>query len=204
MPLDGFLILKRGGATAVLGETLDKAFSEKDGVSINSFEFGSGAGGMESAADDEAGDTDADTEANDTAGQGSKAPKTETKPTVESHKKKKKKRKGWSFEITKDVDKSTPQLFEAYCEHAEAEKPEAYTAKVVLRKSGGPRTVNYLEMTFYEVRVISFELKSESDKLPKETVAFSFQKCKYRYTAQRPDGTSRPNEKTFDWRKLPN
>jgi type VI protein secretion system component Hcp len=207
MPLDGFMYLKGGARTPIHGETLDEKFTDKDAFSINSFELSSPTAGFGSVSEDLAGTGDEGDEAhggslgsgeNDSTGSSTQV---QTDHKDKTRKGKKHKRR-WTFEITKDLDIATPLLFRAYCEHAQEEDPKPYTAKLVLRKAGGKWSFTYLELTFYEVQVISFEIKSESDKLPKESVSFSFNKCKFRYSAQKPDGGSKPNEKTFDWRNI--
>jgi type VI protein secretion system component Hcp len=207
MALDGFLYLKGGARTPIHGESLDEKFSDKDAFAINTFELSSPAAGFGSANEDQDGAGDEGDEAlvgslgsgkNETAG----SPKPSQSAHKDKTKKSKKHKRRWTFEITKELDLATPLLFRAYCEHAQEEDPKPYTAKLVLRKAGGKWSFTYLELTFYEVQVISFEIKSESDKLPKESVSFSFNKCKFRYSAQKPDGGSKPNEKTFDWRKI--
>jgi type VI protein secretion system component Hcp len=209
MALDGFMYLKGGGRTAITGETKDEKFSDKDAMSIHKFELSSPASVAEVAASKEQEEEDEEEDETPVRG-GTSADKHQSGKDAKANKDKdkkkdketKKKRAQWSFEISKDVDNATPLLFKAYCEHAQEQDPEPYTAKLVLRKAGGKWSMNYLELTFYDVQVISFEIKSEGDKLPKEKVAFSFRKCKFRYSAQKPDGGARPNEKTFDWRLL--
>lgn len=174
MSLDGFLELIKQGKP-VEGESLDKIFSAKKAIAISSFDVWT----LENEIEDEDGP---DLSNAPTTGNGPLRPR--GKPNTDE-----KKKCPIFFKVTKEVDASSPELFLGYCRHADLQISEAYdSAKVTIRKAGGPNPVVYLVMEFGKVYVCSYSVNTDESKLPTETVSFSCRSAKMQYRPQKSKG----------------
>ncbi len=94
------------------------------------------------------------------------------------------------FEITKQLDQSSPDLFRAYCSsHSLATREVFETGVLTLRKATGGTRQPYLVFNFSDVVVVGYTLQIDSSAFPRETVTFSFAKVKMEYKPQKDDGT---------------
>ncbi len=201
---DGFLVLMQGGAK-VEGEALDAGFVSA--IEIISFEFGS----SQPFDDDQ---EFADQAFSDRAGR-AKGRMMDDEPAIGMQQlfgdpdydyaqditlsdADFKKYQGddlgevdaCQFEITKQLDRSSPALFRAYCSTHSLTTREVFdTATVTLRKASGDARVAYLVLTFNDVVTVGYTLSVDSSAFPRETVTFSFAKCKMEYKPQNDDGT---------------
>lgn len=95
------------------------------------------------------------------------------------------------FQIIKQLDWSSPELFQAYCSVQHPEKKIVFdSAQVSLRKTtGGAKSETYLEFHFEEVAVASYTLEISSDAQFKETINFSFGRVRMEYKPQTKTGS---------------
>jgi type VI protein secretion system component Hcp len=208
MPLDGFLELKKGGKP-VEGENLDTHFGRKHAMAIQSFWIGSsGSEGAKKAKKKEAGHGKPGAHEAPKPG-AHEAPKPPPAPPPSADGEAAKPKHPLTFKVTKEVDLATTKLFTAYCEHADRDKlggekkgSDCFdSATVTLRKASGGKPLVYLVVEFTTVFVNSFEIKTDSSKLPVETVAFSFETCKFKYTPQKATGTGTDREITCNFKR---
>jgi type VI protein secretion system component Hcp len=195
MALDAFLELTKNGSP-VAGESLDRAF--RKAMAITSFWIGSGQPPQRARRDPQA-ETDEHADQPTTI-----APNNQAQPPPPARKP----QFPLTFRISKDVDAASKELFLAYCRHADSDRlagdqnnPDCFdTARVTLRKAGGKEPLVYLVLEFGTVFVNNYELKTDSDKLPIETITFGFRKCKLVYTPQRTGGTGlQPKDLSHDF-----
>ncbi len=89
------------------------------------------------------------------------------------------------FEITKVLDWSSPDLFQAYCSVQNPEKKIVFdSAQVSLRKTTGGKSTTYLDFHFSDVAVASYSLEVSADAMFKETMSFSFGSVRMEYKPQ--------------------
>jgi len=89
------------------------------------------------------------------------------------------------FKITKLMDWSSPDLFQAYCSVQNPERKIVFdSAQVSLRKLTGGKSVTYLEFHFSEVAVASYSLDISGDAAFKETISLSFGRVRMEYKPQ--------------------
>lgn len=89
------------------------------------------------------------------------------------------------FKITKLLDWSSPDLFQAYCSVQNPERKIVFdSAKVSLRKTTGGKSLTYLEFQFAEVAVASYSIDISGDAAFKETISLSFGRCRMEYKPQ--------------------
>ncbi|WP_435017848.1 Hcp family type VI secretion system effector [Tundrisphaera sp. TA3] len=105
-----------------------------------------------------------------------------------------------SFNVTKQTDNSSPDLFLACCKGAHFD-----SATVVLRKAGGGQNV-FLQYDFTEVYVDSVNWigngttsGTASGDTPGETVSFSFASVKITYTPQVSKGGAKGTPNVKGW-----
>jgi type VI protein secretion system component Hcp len=100
----------------------------------------------------------------------------------------------YRFQITKEVEKSSPFLMQAFLSNSYKPKRKEYNsfsdAKVTVRKLGhsakAPKA--FLEITFRGVYIVGYEIETKAKEPPEETVEFCFQTCEIKYTAQAMSG----------------
>jgi type VI protein secretion system component Hcp len=101
----------------------------------------------------------------------------------------------YRFQITKQIEKSTPFLAQAYFSNSFKPKRHDYNsfseAKVTFRKLGAhskhPKA--FFSLTFRGVYVVGYELQTQGPEPPQETIDFCFQTCEMSYRPQSHDGT---------------
>jgi type VI protein secretion system component Hcp len=179
----GFLELTQDDKE-IEGETLDAVFRPRKAIEITSFEIQFG----ENFWADEGGKPDtakAPTSGAHTSGQTSykqvEAP--QAKKSQEGPKK-------MSFSVSKILDKSSPKIFELYCQSLlrPIKKGKLDSAMITLVK-GGPHStkdkvnLHYFVFTFFDLYVISYNLKA-NPPYPQEDVTFSYLRCQMFYTPQ--------------------
>jgi type VI protein secretion system component Hcp len=104
------------------------------------------------------------------------------------------KEEDYRFEITKDIEAASPLLMQAFFSNSFKEKRQENNsfseAKVTIRRTGGGSTANkpYLVFTFGGVYIVAYEFETADDESPEETIAFCFQTCEMKYTAQKATG----------------
>lgn len=112
----------------------------------------------------------------------------------------------YRFQITKQVEKSSPFLAQAYFSNSFKRKRHKYNgfteAKVTFRKLGAhsQHPEFFFSLTFGYVYVVGYELQTQGPEPPTETVDFCFQTCEMSYRAQSKDGTlGAPNIKGWNF-----
>lgn len=97
--------------------------------------------------------------------------------------------------ITKYVDRSTPVLM-AYCSNGK-QMPEA---KLVVRKAGGEKPLEYVTLTMKEVIITSVSAGGSGgeDRLT-ENVTLNFAEVAYDYQPQKQDGSKDGGPVKFGW-----
>ncbi len=104
------------------------------------------------------------------------------------------KEEDYRFEITKDIDKVSPLLMQAFFSNSYKEKRQENNsfadAKITIRRTGGGSQANkpYLVFTFRGVYVVTYEFETADDESPEETIAFCFQTCEMKYSKQLASG----------------
>jgi type VI protein secretion system component Hcp len=104
------------------------------------------------------------------------------------------KEEDYRFEITKDIDASSPILMQAFFSNSFKEKRQENNsfsdAKVSIRRTIGGSHANkpYLVFAFRGVYIVTYEFETADDESPEETIAFCFQTCEMRYSQQMADG----------------
>jgi type VI protein secretion system component Hcp len=183
---DGFLKLVRDGQP-VKGESSDADF--KDIIELLSFEFGSSQSfeddyyAVQKVSDRRQSGMERMRES--VGGKGVKAmvqgfenlQKFEGKDLSEED--------ACQFKITKLLDWSSPDLFQAYCSVQNPERKIVFdSAQVSMRKTTGGKSKTYLEFHFGEVAVASYSIDISGDAAFKETISFSFGRCRMEYKPQ--------------------
>lgn len=113
----------------------------------------------------------------------------------------------FGFEVTKEVDATSPYLFQAYCTTFSrrflAEKNLYRKAEVTFRKAGKGQAGNtgevYLTLEFEHVLLTGYSLDTKADGESEETVEFAFRICKLRYQAQSAGGETQPPPELKGW-----
>jgi type VI protein secretion system component Hcp len=101
----------------------------------------------------------------------------------------------YRFQITKQIEKATPALAQAYFSNSFKPKRHEYNsfdeAKISFRKLGAHRkhATPFFTVTFRGVYVVGFELETQGVEPPTETIDFCFQTCEMSYREQARDGT---------------
>jgi type VI protein secretion system component Hcp len=98
--------------------------------------------------------------------------------------------KDYRFQITKEVERTTPFLMQAFLSNSYKPKRREYNsfseAKVTVRKLGHTtkQPTPFLEISFRGVYVVGYEIETQGKDPPEETVEFCFQTCEIKYTSQ--------------------
>ncbi len=205
---DGFLELVPNQATMrvrIMGETQDSKQNTGDapkGIQINSFTFGNASAIAAAQADRDAAKKESDEEDDDDDKKKPDAGK--KKPPAGE--KTGKKDQDYRFQITKQLEASSPHLLTAFFSNSNKEKRAEHNsfseAKLSVRKPGGKdnRPNTYLVISFGNVSVVGYKMETQGSDPPTETVDFSFLTCEMRYKAQLADGTlDRANIKGWDF-----
>lgn len=88
------------------------------------------------------------------------------------------------FSVTKFTDSASPKLFQACCDGTHFKK-----AVLHVRKSGGKKSIDYLQYKFTELFVTDFKWAVEhNEETPTEHLSFSFASVEITYTPQNSDG----------------
>ncbi len=202
---DGFLQLVKGGQP-IKGESIDKEFT--DAIEFQSFQFGSMSGFTDNAALYAAQD----------AGQRRSLAESrfgaennfgefaslfgDDEQTIEMDEKDYKEFEGkdladvdaCNFQIVKQLDLSSPNLFRAYCSTQDLEHREVFeSATVSLKKATGGARAVFLKYTFNDVVIVGYTLEVGKDGLPKETISLSFGKVHAEYKPQTKAGELDPS-----------
>jgi type VI protein secretion system component Hcp len=96
----------------------------------------------------------------------------------------------YQFQITKEVETSSPFLMQAYLSNSCREKRKEYNsfsdATVTVRKLGHTtkQPTPFLEISFKGVYVVGYEIETQGNDPPEETVSFCFQTCEIKYISQ--------------------
>lgn len=96
----------------------------------------------------------------------------------------------YQFQITKEVESSSPFLMQAFLSNSYKPKRKEYNsfaeAKLVVRKLGHTtkQPTPFLEISFRGVYVVGYEIETQGKDPPEETVAFCFQTCEIKYISQ--------------------
>jgi type VI protein secretion system component Hcp len=94
-----------------------------------------------------------------------------------------------NFQLVKEMDLSSPDLFKAYCSTQDLENREVFdSATVSLRKATGAGRKVFLEYTFNDLLVVGYTLEVGPEGSPKETLNFSFAKLHCEYKPQEKTG----------------
>ena len=101
----------------------------------------------------------------------------------------------YRFQITKQIEKATPALAQAYFSNSFKPKRHEYNsfdeAKISFRKLGAHRKhpTPFFTITFRGVYVVGYELQTQGVEPMEETIDFCFQTCEMSYREQARDGT---------------
>ncbi|HEX4000837.1 MAG TPA: type VI secretion system tube protein Hcp [Pirellulales bacterium] len=102
----------------------------------------------------------------------------------------------YRFQITKEIERSSPFLMQAFLSDSYKPKRKEYNsfseAKVTVRKLGhgvkqGSSQIvpqAFLEITFRGVYIVGYEIETRGKEPPEETVEFCFQTCEVKYISQ--------------------
>jgi type VI protein secretion system component Hcp len=191
--LDAFLELipSRKMTAEIAGEALDSKQNEtaraKALLEIMSFRFGDAKSlakakeADKKAAKQQGGDDDDDEDA--------------TRASVGSAKRTGKVEEDYRFQITKQIERATPVLAQAYFSNSFKPKRHEYNsfdeAKITVRKLGAhakhPKA--YFTVTFRGVYIVGYELQTQGPEPLEETIDFCFQTCEMSYKSQSAEGT---------------
>lgn len=179
----------------ISGESLDDKLNEKGRakaiIEIKSFRFGD----AKSLAKAKEADKKAAKNKGDDDDEEEKEP---VRADVGTSKKTNKVEDDYRFQITKQVEKSTPYLVQAYFSNSYKPKRKKYNsfdeARVTFRKIGAhashPKA--FFTLTFRGVYIIGYDLSTQGAEPPEETVDFCFQTCEMMYKPQLHDGSLGP------------
>src|ERR1700676_1986146 len=79
-----------------------------------------------------------------------------------------------NFQIVKEMDHTSPDLFKAYCSTQDLENREVFDAATLsLRKATGAGRAVFLEYIFTDLLVVGYTLEIGPEGTPKETINFS-------------------------------
>ncbi|QGJ71946.1 Hypothetical protein PBC10988_36590 [Planctomycetales bacterium 10988] len=98
------------------------------------------------------------------------------------------------FSITKDLDKSSPALFQAYCSSSDPAQMISFSkAKVILRRMEGTKTpYTFVTFEFEDVSVLSYSIRCTGVERPEEDIDFYFRTCTFEYVPETADGAGSP------------
>ncbi|HEV2971482.1 MAG TPA: type VI secretion system tube protein Hcp [Pirellulales bacterium] len=189
--LDAFLELtpSRKMTAEIAGEALDSKQNEsaraKALLEIMSFRFGDAKSlAKAKAADKKAAKQEGDDDDDDAA-----------LPVVGTAKRTGNIEEDYRFQITKQIEKATPILAQAYFSNSFKPKRHEYNsfdeAKITIRKLGAhakhPKA--YFTVTFRGVYIVGYDLQTQGPDPPEETIDFCFQTCEMSYKSQSAEGT---------------
>jgi type VI protein secretion system component Hcp len=116
------------------------------------------------------------------------------------------KEQDYRFQITKQIDKASPILMQAYFSNSFKPKRQESNsfdeAKLVVRKLGGGGSKShkvYLTLTFRGVYIVGYEVETMGKEPPQETIDFCFQSCEMSYARQLKSGEVAKNPKIKGW-----
>jgi type VI secretion system secreted protein Hcp len=89
------------------------------------------------------------------------------------------------IQITKLIDKSSPNLFAHLC------NGQSFKATITVRKAGG-EPVDYVKIELKNCIVSSYQLEIKSDSTPLEHVSLSYAQIQYSYWTQDKSGSLGP------------
>jgi type VI protein secretion system component Hcp len=93
------------------------------------------------------------------------------------------------FQVVKEMDISSPDLFRAYCSAQDLEHRDVFdSATVTLRKATGKTRAAFLTYVFNDVVVVGYSLEIGGDASPKETINLSYGKVRAEYRPQKTSG----------------
>ena len=114
--------------------------------------------------------------------------------------------KDYRFQITKQIDKASPILMQAYFSNSFKPKRQESNsfseAKLVVRKLGGGGSKShksFLTLTFRGVYIVGYELETMGKDPPQETIDFCFQTCEMSYARQLASGDVAKNPNVKGW-----
>jgi len=94
------------------------------------------------------------------------------------------------FQIIKQLDWSSPDLFQAYCSVQNPEKKIVFdSAQLSLPKTTGGKHATFLDFHFSDVAVASYTLEVSADAMFRETISFSFGAVRMEYKPQTKTGS---------------
>ena len=116
------------------------------------------------------------------------------------------KEQDYRFQITKQIDKASPILMQAYFSNSFKPKRQESNsfaeAKLIVRKTGGGGSKShkvFLSLTFRGVYIVGYELETMGKDPPQETIDFCFQTCEMNYARQLASGEVAKNPKIKGW-----
>lgn len=91
-----------------------------------------------------------------------------------------------AFQVTRNIDRATPKVFQNLCSGAHYK-----TVTISLRKAGASQSVEYMRMEFNTVfgTKLAIVLSGSDEDYPKETITFVYGSLQIKYTPLKPDGT---------------
>lgn len=197
---DGFLQLKKQDQQ-VKGESTDKAFA--GAIEILSFKFGSMSGFSDSqefyaaqnvgerrgVAMSRASDNDGSIGLGSLFGGEDSTPEYSERELDEYQGQDLADVEACNFQIVKEMDLSSPDLFRAYCSSQDLENRDVFdSGTITLRKATGGARATFLSYVFSDLVVVGYSLEVGGDATPKETINMSFAKVRVEYTPQKVTG----------------
>lgn len=201
---DGFLQLVKSGQP-VVGESTDMDYPES--IEVLSFKFGNSSGFGDTAeffaaqkvgdrrgvAMSRAQDNDGSIGLASLFGGEDDAPEYSEKELDQYQGKDLSEVDSCSFQITKEMDISSPDLFRAYCSAQDLEHRDVFdSGTLTLRKATGKTRAAFLTYTFNDLVVIGYSLEIGGDASPKETISLSFAKIRAMFRPQKATGALAP------------
>jgi type VI protein secretion system component Hcp len=190
---DGFLQLVKSGQP-VAGECTDMDFPEA--IEILSFKFGSMSGFADTdvkkvgdrrgVAQSRAQDNDSSIGLASLFGDGDDSAAEYSDKELDQYQGKDLSEvEACNFQIVKEMDLSSPDLFRAYCSAQDLENRDVFdSATIALRKATGKARAVFLTYVFNDLVVVGYSLEVGGDATPKETINFSFGKIRAEYKPQ--------------------
>jgi len=97
------------------------------------------------------------------------------------------------FDVTKDMDYSSPVLLQAFCKNLTAESEPFKKVVIYCRLPGSPSPIVAVEVTFRNVYIVNFSMDvSGSDSVPTEKIKFVFDELELKYSPQKTSGDAAP------------
>jgi len=191
MAIDGFLEIYTQNKKLVEGECLDfHAQGKERPISIQSFKLKT-----------EDSDKKTKKKGKDKDKKGGKVDDSNTDPP---EKPKGKAKFPVTLEFTKDVDSSTPALFLSYCTHGDGDEKNDIPFKLVritLRKGAGGQPMRYLMIEVGQAFVTKYEVKTDEDKLPSESIEIIGEWYHVHYRPQKLEGKGKWHPAGWDFKK---